>query len=107
MQSILPPDYQYASSSLSTLPHYSPSAQVPTYAPEPSEDEQRLDYVARSNDTRILEGTFTQKLKNITISLRGQEEGTSMPTYARNAFVRGELQIDGEENILSVAVKVS
>ncbi len=106
-----PPEYPVASSSTLTLPlnlpSYSPSGASPDYVAEPSEGERRLDFVARPHVTERPHGTFTKKIRKITVSLHDQEEGVDIPTYARNAIVRGQLQLDDAENILSVAVKVS
>lgn len=104
-----PPDYDYssvASSSTATLPLYTPSSASPSYAPEPSCDEQRLDYVARKHEPRAPSGTFTRTLRDITVTLSGQEDGISVPKYTRNSYVSGELQLDHSENIHSVTMKV-
>ncbi|PSR78170.1 hypothetical protein PHLCEN_2v7502 [Hermanssonia centrifuga] len=105
-----PPEYPVASSSTLTLPlnlpSYSPSGASPDYVAEPSEGERRLDFVARPHVTERPHGTFTKKIRKITVSLHDQEEGVDIPTYARNAIVRGQLQLDDAENILSVSVKL-
>lgn len=104
-----PPDYDcslVASSSTATLPLYTPSDASPSYAPEPSVDEQRLDYVARKHEPRAPSGTLTKKLRDLTVTLSGQEDGASMPKYTRNSYVRGELQLDHPENVHSITMKV-
>ena len=105
-----PPIYEnlpVASSSTMTLPAYSPSGASPSYAPEPSGDEQRLDYVARTHEPRTHSGIITKRLRNVTVTLSGQEDGASVPKYTRNSYVRGELQLDNVENIYSITMKVS
>lgn len=101
-----PPPYETAGSSTASLPLYSPSDASPHYAEEPSPEEQRLDYVARTNDQRSSHNTLTRKMRKIIVTLRDQESDATMPTYARNSLVRGELELEREENIISVQVMV-
>ncbi|KAI0784756.1 hypothetical protein C8Q75DRAFT_699464, partial [Abortiporus biennis] len=86
-------------------PGYSPSSAAPSYAAEPADDEQRLDFVARFRSHVTPDGTFTKKLGGITVVLPEQEDDTSTPTYSRHGVVKGEVLLD-DDNILGVSVKL-
>lgn len=89
-----------------SLPSYSPSSASPRYSPEPLEDEQRLDFVAR----KLSEGTpttvFVKKSGSVTLLLSEQESGVVLPSYTRTGIVRGELLFDDEATVHSVVIKV-
>lgn len=88
-------------------PSYTPSLHlVPSYAVEPSEDEESLDTGARPQ-TPIPCGEFTAKAGDITVSLHEQEFGAGIPTYRQNAIVKGHVEISNRTAVVSVSMKVS
>ncbi len=91
--------------SISDPPVYSPSSAVPSYAAEPASDEERLEFVARSQSRHTPDGTFTKKSRGITVVLADQEDGATIPSYSRNGVVRGEVILD-DEKVLAVTIKV-
>lgn len=91
--------------SISDPPVYSPSSDAPSYAAEPANGEERLEFVARSLNRSTPDGTFTKKSRGITIVLADQEDGVSTPCYSRNGVVRGEVILD-DEKVLAVTVRV-
>lgn len=86
-------------------PSYSPPDAAPPYASEPSEDERRLDYVARAS-SRTARGVFTLKTRRVSVTLTNQENGVDVPVYTRHSAVSGEINIQ-EADVCSVSVKVS
>ena len=93
--------------STSTLPpSYEPSGASPPYASEPTELEQRLDYVARVLPNRVPRGIFTKATRRVVVVLMNQEDGIDAPVYARHGAVSGEVILQ-ETNVTSVSVKVS
>lgn len=94
-----------AASTSSLPPLYSPSTASPPYTCQPSEEECRLDYVARLAATRTPEGVFTKHTRRISITLKNQEDGLDAPVYARHGLVSGEIHID-DKNVLAVSVEV-
>lgn len=88
-------------------PSYTPSLHsVPSYAVEPSEDEESIDTGGRPQ-TPIPCGEFTAKAGDITVSLHEQEFGAGIPTYRQNAIVKGHVEISDRTAVVSVSMKVS
>lgn len=94
-----------ASSSRCPPPSYSPSTASPSYAAEPSPDEERLDFVAHPQAPPST-GVFTKKTRSLTVSLNHQEHGATIPSYARHAVVSGEVHLEKRDSVQAVTVKV-
>ncbi|KAI0084727.1 hypothetical protein BDY19DRAFT_517629 [Irpex rosettiformis] len=74
-------------------PSYSPSvSSAPSYAAEPSEDEESLEVAVRPQ-TPIPRGKFTVKAGDIIVTLHEQEFGAGIPTYRQNAVIKGDVEI--------------
>ncbi|TCD70789.1 hypothetical protein EIP91_001820 [Steccherinum ochraceum] len=95
-----------ASSSLLTLPSYSPSTDAPRYSPEPHDDEHRLVFVARKQPDSNPTSSFVKKSGNVTVLLSGQESGAALPCYTRHGIVQGEILLEEEATVLSVEIKL-
>lgn len=94
-----------AASSASLPPSYSASSASPPYTSQPTEQEQRLDYVAVPSTSRQHSGVFTKRTRRLAVTLSNQEDGIEAPVYARNALISGEIEID-EPSVLAISVKV-
>ncbi|KAI0069720.1 hypothetical protein K474DRAFT_1748055 [Panus rudis PR-1116 ss-1] len=88
------------------LPSYSPSTSAPPkYSPDPQEDERRLDLTVRTQRRATPEGTFIRSCSGITVVFEEQDVGVTAPTFPRNAIVKGEVLLEGE-NVYSVKMKL-
>lgn len=93
------------SSAVLDPPTYSPSSDAPVYAAEPTNGEERLEFVARGQNRNTPDGTFTKKSGGVTVVLADQDDNATIPSYSRNGVVRGDVLLD-DEKVLAVAVKV-
>jgi hypothetical protein len=86
---------------LDSLPDYSPSSAVPSYAENPSATEQRLDYIPRAG--RIVPtSSWSKKYKGVTVAFYAQDSSAPTPIYGHNDVIRGELslQADGFRDVV-------
>ena len=88
-------------------PSYIPSSQpVPSYAIEPSSDEESLEVAARPQ-TPTPRGEFTARAGNITVLLHEQEFGAGIPTYRQNAIIKGHVELGAQAAVIEVSITVS
>ncbi|GJE99015.1 hypothetical protein PsYK624_152530 [Phanerochaete sordida] len=85
-------------------PSYSPPDASPPYASEPSDDEQRLDYVARVH-SRIPHGVYTKSARRLSVALKHQEDGLDAPVYVRHSIVAGDIIVE-DKDVCSVSIKL-
>ena len=99
---VTPESPQYSSSSRSTtsLPGYSDSLPVPDYRPNPTRDEQRLEFVPTRSIYARTTGVWTKRIKDMTINMHNQDpiEIQRAPRYGRKGIVRGTIEF-AEENL--------
>ncbi|KAF9778027.1 hypothetical protein BJ322DRAFT_1094457 [Thelephora terrestris] len=88
------------SDSVTSLPGYSASLPVPDYHPNPTGDEQRLEFVPTRSLYGRPTGVWTNKIKDMTISLQNQDpiEVQPAPRYGRRDIISGTITFD-EENL--------
>lgn len=97
-------------------PLYTPSATPsPSYSFRPRSDEQTLHTTARrlssssSSGRRnrpLLEFTKTDREGGVKLVLQCSSTEDSVPVYARNAIVRGAVQLTDTRGVLAVAVRM-
>lgn len=98
-------DYENIPSS-SELPSYSPSSPSPSYTCQLGSGERLLEHTPQSRSSRQHTSLFIKKAGRTTVILNDQEDGTTMPTYGRQATVSGNLLLEQSESILEVVLKV-
>ncbi|KAJ7078659.1 hypothetical protein C8R44DRAFT_754824 [Mycena epipterygia] len=76
------------------LPLYSPSCPSPCYSQDPACDETRLDSSPRIGTGSLPTGIFTKAYGSATIVLYDQEPNTQVPSYGKQASVRGSLILE-------------
>jgi hypothetical protein len=79
---------------------------VPTYSSEPLAGEQRLQLNPPVLHRPIPDGTFTRENGRVSLLLTQQEDGALLPTYGRNATIRGVLFLKNTDKIFAVTLKV-
>ncbi|KAJ7157933.1 hypothetical protein C8R43DRAFT_1180114, partial [Mycena crocata] len=86
----------------SVLPPYSSSPPVPSYSPEPAQDEQRVEHTprARAHPT----GNYIKKCGHDAVVLT-EQEATAVPVYGRNASINGFVTLGDRETICEVILK--
>ncbi|EKM48998.1 uncharacterized protein PHACADRAFT_214550 [Phanerochaete carnosa HHB-10118-sp] len=85
-------------------PAYSPPDASPPYASEPSEDEERLDFVARAIH-HTPRSVYVKKARRVCVVLKNQENGLATPVYARHSLVAGEVLLE-DRDVCSVSIKL-
>lgn len=53
------------------------------------------------------QGTFTKMTRSFTVTFHEQEQGVKIPTYAKNALIKGEVELHDPQDVIMVTVKVS
>ncbi|KAJ7046055.1 hypothetical protein C8F04DRAFT_339001 [Mycena alexandri] len=89
----------------SVLPPYAPSAVVPSYSPEPGDDERLLEQAPRMKP-RIFSGNHTKKSGRDTVVLTAQDEHANVPTYGRTALIGGSVSLEDRESVSKVALEI-
>lgn len=79
---------------------------VPPYSAEPALDERIIDLRTPSLYRPVPTGTYSRAGDNITLTLGEQIDGTKVPSYGRQALVKGGLVLNQPEDIVAVDVKV-
>jgi hypothetical protein len=94
------PQFLLPSYSATSLPGYSASLPVPDYHPNPTEDEQRLEFVPTRSIYGRSNGVWTKRVKDMTISLHNQDpiQVQIAPRYGKGGIIRGTIEFD-EENL--------
>lgn len=89
-----------SSDSATSLPGYSASLPVPDYHPNPTEDEQRLEFVPTRSVYGRSSGVWSKRIKDMTISLHNQDpiQVQVAPRYGRGGIIKGTIEFD-EENL--------
>ena len=89
-----------SSGSSTSLPGYSASLPVPDYHPDPTGDEQRLEFVPTRSIYGRPSGVWTKRIKDITITLHNQDpiEVQRTPRYGRTDIIKGTIEFD-EDNL--------
>lgn len=101
MESI-PPSYTFSPPS----PSYSPSPPSPSYSTELLPGEQTVEETRRLTQQTQNTGVFRRITDNITLLLRDQRPGSTIPVYGRNGFVRGQISLRSSEGLVEVALKL-
>jgi hypothetical protein len=86
------------------LPLYSPSHPSPCYSQDPAYDETRLELSPGIGTRPLPTGTFTKAYGSATIVLLDQEPDSRVPSYGRQASVRGSLLLEQDTNNISEIV---
>lgn len=90
------------------LPSYSSSSPVPAYSCELGLGERSLQQTPQSRGSRPpLSSLFIKGAGKTTITLEGQEQDATTPTYSRNATICGNVLLEKSETVLSVVLKVN
>ncbi|KAJ6584092.1 hypothetical protein DFH09DRAFT_1144256 [Mycena vulgaris] len=90
-----------------TLPLYSPSTPSPSYSQDPACDETRLESSLRTGRRPLPTGIFTKAYGSVTIVLFDQEPSARVPSYRKQASVRGTLILEQDvSNICEVTAKL-
>ncbi|KAJ7108016.1 hypothetical protein C8R43DRAFT_1140154 [Mycena crocata] len=87
------------------LPPYTPSAAVPSYSPQPGNDEQLIQQTPRAK-SRPVTGNYIKKSDRDTVILTDQDASAELPTYGRNAHIHGFVSLEDRELVSEVALKV-
>ncbi|KAJ7143503.1 hypothetical protein C8R43DRAFT_891506 [Mycena crocata] len=94
-------------SSACALPLYSPSHPSPCYSQDPTCDETTLDVSPRTGIRRLPTGIFTKACGSTTVVLFDQETGVEVPSYGKQAIVKGSLILENDaKNICEVVAKL-
>ncbi|KAJ7657021.1 hypothetical protein B0H17DRAFT_1098046 [Mycena rosella] len=86
------------------LPLYSPSHPSPCYSQDPAYDETRLDSSPQTATGVLPTGIFTKSYGSATVVLFDQESSVSVPSYGREASVRGSLILEQDMSHISEIV---
>lgn len=81
----------------------------PDYVPSPTSGEARVSYTPLPGPLTLPPptGVYTKKAGSVTVVLKGQQDGVSVPTYGHQALVNGELVLEKSSTITELRIKVS
>ncbi|KAJ6518517.1 hypothetical protein DFH09DRAFT_1194305 [Mycena vulgaris] len=89
----------------SALPGYTPSALVPSYSPEPADDERLIERAPQSK-SRPSTGYYIHKSGRDTVLLTDQDEHADLPTYGRHGYINGYVCIEDRDLVSKVVLTV-
>ncbi|KAJ6518509.1 hypothetical protein DFH09DRAFT_1427377, partial [Mycena vulgaris] len=90
---------------IAALPAYTPSTVVPSYSPEPADDERLIERAPQSK-SRPSTGYYIQKSGRDTVVLTDQDEHADVPTYGRQGHINGFVSIEDREFVSKVVLTI-
>ncbi|KAJ7780129.1 hypothetical protein DFH07DRAFT_875746 [Mycena maculata] len=88
----------------SVLPPYTPSPPVPSYSPEPAQDEQRVEQTPRARPHPT--GNYIKTCGRDAVVLTEQDSTVELPTYGHHGSINGFVTLEDRETVSEIILKI-